>query len=226
MNTSFVEMAPGIENSQQEREYILACFGCFNPPTNGHLSAIMAAADRLRGEGKRVERAVMIPVHSKYAKAGLLPSEIRIEMCRMMVSGIPFIEVDDAEAKKETWSRTIDTLDYLQGKYPGRTILIVCGIDVVASYERSWRQQDIIRIATEFGLVVFGRDGVEIDDITRFCSWLTGRTQNICVVENGTDFSAICSTKVRNAIRAHEPLCGMVSDSVMNFITERGLYSD
>jgi nicotinamide mononucleotide adenylyltransferase len=202
---------------------ILAFFGCFSPPTNGHLAACAVGADCIESHGYRVERVVMVPASSHYGKEGLLPGEVRLDLCRLLAAAAPYVEVDGVELLKDAWSRTIDTLAYLQGRCPGRRILLLCGIDVVESFERGWRRADIDRILRDFGLVVLPRRGTPIGDIAGHSSWLDGQNlENVyCAESNPVEF--VSSSLVREKLAAGKRVSGLLLPEVERYLTEKGL---
>lgn len=205
------------------KDCILTFFGCFSPPTNGHLAAITMAYDHLASLGYNMIKAIIVPAHGGYGKPGLIPADMRVDMCRLMAATTDFIEIDDSEAKKDTWSRTINTLEQIQSANPNAKIFMLFGSDVIKSFETGWRQPDVIRFCEEFGIVVLPRNNEDLTDITRLCSWLDGRTQNIIVMESNP-MELISSTLVRKRLEAKKHVSGFLVPEVEKYIKEKKLY--
>jgi nicotinate (nicotinamide) nucleotide adenylyltransferase len=204
---------------------ILAFFGCFSPPTNGHLGACAVGADCIESHGYRVEKVVIVPASSHYRKPGLLPGAVRLALCRFLSAAAPYIEIEDSEVLKDSWSRTIDTLNHLQQRYPDRRILLLCGIDVVDSFERGWRRPDIEKILRDYGLVVLPRGGTSIGDIVTHSSWLEGQNlENLyCAESNPVEF--VSSSLVREKLSTGKRVSGLLLPEVERYLHENGLLS-
>jgi nicotinamide mononucleotide adenylyltransferase len=203
---------------------VLALFGSFSPPTNGHLCALAVGANTLASRGIRVLKAVVVPAHVAYGKPGILPGELRLDMCRLMLSASPYVEVDDTELRKDSWTRTIDTLDAIQTANPGARVFLLCGIDVVESFETGWREPDIRRIVREFGIVVLSRKGAVISDIRQHCPWFAGESMDNVVVADANPLSEVSSTLVREVLAAGQEVSGLLDPNVEAYIREKGLY--
>lgn len=211
----------------EERPVILIMIGCFNPPTNGHLLAIAMAKDFMEGPsvGRKVKKCIMIPAHSGYKfKKGLLTGEERAEMCKAMSESVDFLEVSTFEIEKETWPRTIDTLDYMQKLNPECQIMIVCGIDLVEKFETDWRKPDVIRILEEYGLCVLPRNG-EVADVKAKCSYAEGRDKNVYVLPENPLY-LVSSTMIREMVEKGLHVSGLVSPAVEKIITTKGYYKE
>ena len=203
---------------------VLVFVGCFNPPTNGHISACCLACDCLRDAGRTVRCAVMVPAHGEYGKPGLASNEDRLEMCRRAAALADFIEVDDFEVTKDHWSRTIDTIEHVQARFPDCQVFLTVGIDIVRSFETHWRKPDVLRFLDEFGLVVISRNGMDVSDMTAHCSWFEGRLQNVFVgPENPLE--SVSSTVVREALAKGHHICAFIAPDVARYIKEHNLYS-
>lgn len=208
-----------------KRDCILAFFGCFSPPTNGHINAMTCAYDHMNNQNYNVKSVIFIPASGGYEsrKPGLIDAQFRLTMCRMIADEYDFIDVDSVEADKTEWTRTIDTLQYLSNKYPNTRILLVCGIDTVDVFETQWREPDIIRILNEFGLIVLPRNGVHITNIESHCKYLIGRTENVYVVESNP-LSEVSSSLVRERLSNKNHISGLVLKSVEDYIYRNHLY--
>ena len=203
-----------------KEKVVVAYFGCFNPPTYGHIHAATISYDFLCQKGFDVLKVVIIPAHSQYGKPGLLDPMTRVQMCKIATEGMPFLEVDDVEAKLDHWSRSIDTIHYLKDKYKARVIML-CGIDLVEQFDTKWREPDVIQIITE-GIIVLPRQGYDTD-IEKASKFIPGRLENIFLIPENP-LSAISSTLIRTKIRENEHIFGLIPLKLIDFINEHQYY--
>lgn len=205
---------------------ILTYFGCFSPPTNGHLFVMSAAYNHMKSLGFNVLKVFIIPAHGGYSKMkeGLMEAPHRVKMCQIMVKDIDFIECDSVEADKDHWSRTIDTLGYFKEKFPDKRIFLICGIDTIDVFETKWREPDIYRILSEFGLVVLKRTDEDLSNIESHCRYLVGRTQNVFIIPSNP-LNNVSSTLVRTKLGNGERICGLIPIDVEKYIYENHLYN-
>ena len=124
---------------------ILLYGGSFDPPHNGHLNNLRAAADRVHPD-----KIVVMPAGTSPFKQGTNASgALRLEMCRCFAAlaqepGMPPLEVSGwevAQAAAGSRNYTVLTLEMLARENPG--------------FEGWHRWQDILRIAR---VVVTSRD--------------------------------------------------------------------
>ena len=140
---------------------ILLYGGTFDPPHNGHLNNIRAAAARICPDLVVVMPAGLSPFKQKTAA----PAALRLEMCRCFGAlvqqssgGIPRLEVsgwemEQAQQGKRNYS--VLTLEMLRNTYPGAELYLAVGSDMLLSFDGWHRCQDILRIAH---LVVVSRN--------------------------------------------------------------------
>lgn len=222
MLTKTLEMV--IFTMGEKGDCIVTLFGCFSPPTNGHICMLGMAADHLTNSGYHVVKAIMIPAHGGYSKPGLIPVNYRVEMCRLATEHSGFIEVETFEAEKNSWTRTIDTLTYLREKYPGIRIFFACGVDTVEQFETKWREPDVIRIIEEFGLIVFPRTGFG-EDIENKSKFLSGRMEHVHLAGENP-MAEVSSSLVRDAIVQGRHTTGLIPHEVNDYINLHRLYTE
>ena len=138
---------------------ILLYGGTFDPPHNGHLNNLRAAAARVRPD-----RVVVMPAGlSPFKQRTSAPGALRLEMCgcfRALADSpdIPQLEVSgweiaQAEAGKRNY--TVLTVEKLAQENPGAQLYLAVGSDMMLSFDGWFRWQDILRIAR---VVVTSRD--------------------------------------------------------------------
>ena len=130
---------------------ILLYGGTFDPPHNGHLNNLRAAAARVRPD-----RVVVMPAGlSPFKQRTSAPGTLRLEMCgcfRALADSpdIPQLEVSgweiaQAEAGKRNY--TVLTVEKLAQKNPGAQLYLAIGSDMLLSFDGWFRWQDILRLA-------------------------------------------------------------------------------
>ena len=130
---------------------ILLYGGTFDPPHNGHLNNLRAAAARVRPD-----RVVVMPAGlSPFKQRTSAPGALRLEMCgcfRALAESpdIPQLEVSgweiaQAEAGKRNY--TVLTVEKLAQENPGAQLYLAVGSDMLLSFDGWFRWQDILRLA-------------------------------------------------------------------------------
>lgn len=130
---------------------ILLYGGSFDPPHNGHLNNLRAAAARVQPD-----RVVIMPAGVSPFKQGTCASgALRAEMCRcfstLVEEGrVPSLtvsawEVEQAAAGKRNY--TVLTLEMMAERYPGAELYLAIGSDMLLSFDGWYRWQDILKLA-------------------------------------------------------------------------------
>ena len=139
---------------------VLLYGGTFDPPHNGHLNNLRAAADRVRPDKVVVMPAGLSPFKQKTSAPGAL----RLEMCSCFhaleegMDAIPQLEVSGWEIEQAAAGNrnyTVLTVEKLARDYPGAQLYLAIGSDMLLSFDGWHRWQDILRIAH---LVVVSRN--------------------------------------------------------------------
>ena len=130
---------------------ILLYGGSFDPPHNGHLNNLRAAADRVHPD-----KIVVMPAGTSPFKEGTNASgALRLEMCRCFAAlaqepGMPPLEVSGwevAQAAAGSRNYTVLTLEMLARENPSAVLYLAIGSDMLLSFEGWHRWQDILRLA-------------------------------------------------------------------------------
>ena len=139
---------------------VLLYGGTFDPPHNGHLNNLRAAADRVRPD-----KVVVMPAGlSPFKQHTSAPGALRLEMCSCFhaleegMDAIPQLEVSGWEIEQAAAGNrnyTVLTVEKLARDYPGAQLYLAIGSDMLLSFEGWHRWQDILRIAR---VVVTSRD--------------------------------------------------------------------
>lgn len=135
--------------------------GSFDPPHNGHLNNLRAAAACVRPDRVVVMPAGLSPFKQQTAASAAL----RLEMCgcfRQLAQGeeavTPQLEVSSweiAQAEAGRRNYTVLTVEMLARQNPGAALYLSIGSDMLLSFDRWHRWQDILQLAR---LVVVSRN--------------------------------------------------------------------
>lgn len=115
-------------------------FGSFNPIHIGHL---VIANFMIEFTELKQLWFVVSPQNPLKEKRSLLKDYHRLEMVRLAVEEDDRFRASDIEFKLPTPSYTIDTLAYLEEKYPGREFQLVMGADGLRTFHK-WKHADLI----------------------------------------------------------------------------------
>ena len=138
---------------------ILLYGGSFDPPHNGHLNNLRAAAARVRPD-----RVVVMPAGlSPFKQSTAAPGSARVEMCACFRAleaegAVPALCVSGWEVEQAALGRrnyTVLTLEMLARENPGAVLYLAIGSDMLLSFDGWHRWQDILRLAH---LVVVSRN--------------------------------------------------------------------
>ena len=186
--------------------------GTFNPIHNGHLHLIRAACAQLS-----FDRLLVVPANIPPHKAAtdLASNRDRLEMARLATAGMPGVWVSDIELRARGKSYTVLTLERLRALFPECSFTLLMGADMLESFDRWHRWQDILKLAD---IAAFARNEGEEALLERKAA-LIGRARVVRV-----EPLPLSSTLVREKVRRGEDISGLVPEPVAAYIYEKGLY--
>lgn len=219
---------------------LLGC-GSFNPPHHVHIRMFELSKAYLESSGEyEVLGAYLSPVSDGYKKAGLLPANHRVAMCRLAANASDLVMVDDWEASQNSWTRTLDVLrsvetrlsDALGGTQATRAkVMIVCGSDLVETFRvpNLWAVEDMRTLAFDQGIVCLARGGAEVSlPLPPSLQEEANSSPPRFFVVSNDILNDLSSTKIRDALRAGEPEEGLLEQGihpdVMAYISKHELY--
>lgn len=133
-------------------------FGSFNPIHIGHLILASYVADNT--DMKQVW-FVVTPQNPHKPSATLLNEHQRLHLVHVAVEDDSRLKASDVEFKLPRPSYTIDTLTYLQEKYPQHEFSIVMGSDSFRNLPQ-WKNAELI--IRNYPIIVYRRPGFDITD--------------------------------------------------------------
>lgn len=196
---------------------IIAVFGgSFNPPLNSHFSL----GQQIVNEYENVDKVLFVPVSTSYAKPGLISNEHRYNMLKLVCDKNPDFEVSDIELVQDRQLYTLETLELLQEKYPGKTICFTIGTDNLRELS-TWKLID--KLVAKFKILVLERDEDVMYSIIEQDEFL--KKNKDCFIKLKENIrSNISSTFARDKLKRGKSIRYLTPDEVYNYINENNLY--
>lgn len=196
---------------------IIAVFGgSFNPPLNSHFSL----GQQIVNEYENVDKVLFVPVSTSYAKPGLISNEHRYNMLKLVCDKNPDFEVSDIELVQDRQLYTLETLELLQEKYPGKTICFTIGTDNLRELS-TWKLID--KLVDKFKILVLERDEDDMYSIIEQDEFL--KKNKDCFIKLKENIrSNISSTFARDKLKRGKSIRYLTPDEVYNYINENNLY--
>ncbi|MBO7319339.1 MAG: nicotinate (nicotinamide) nucleotide adenylyltransferase [Clostridia bacterium] len=190
--------------------------GAFNPVHKGHIKL----AEEVKTKA-HLDKIIIMPsgVSPHKSSGGLVDSEYRLQMCRLAFEGEDYI-ISDLEIKREGKSYTVDTVTELKKLYPDDELYLIMGSDMLLSFHRWYRYDDILSAVT---ICATTRQGdISLDELKAYSRDVLKKDTLII------DFEPFecSSTKVREALLSADDATSMLSEKVLGYIKEKGLYTD
>lgn len=197
--------------------------GTFDPPHNGHVHNVQAAARRV-GPDRVLVMPAGVPPHKA---ASHTPAALRLEMCRAAFlpmaerAGLP-LEVsrwEIGQAEKGIANYTSSTLEMLQRRYPGARLYLALGSDMLLGFERwhAWRQ--ILQMAV---LVTVSRERDDRAALQAMAGRLEAAGGRVLFAE--TPALPMASSTLRMRLAAGDPCEAALPEGVRAVIAREGLY--
>lgn len=183
-------------------------FGSFNPIHVGHL--IIANHMATHTDLDRVWMVVS-PQNPLKPKKSLARDYDRLHLVRLGIGENLRIEASNVEFDLPQPSYTVDTLAFLQEKYPDKTFALIMGGDNLASLHL-WKNYE--HLLENFDIYVYQRPGV---DLGSFASHPRVRVETAPLLD-------ISATYIRDCIREGKSIRYLVPEAVYNYLEANTLY--
>ena len=187
--------------------------GTFNPLHIGHYEIVTALCER-----EEIDKVYIMPdrIPPHKSDAFLAPDEDRIEMCRLAAKAHEKAEVLTVEFEREGKSYTFDTVCELERRYPDTRFCMACGGDMVATLDRWYRGEELIRKIPFYG---FKRAGEA--DFDAHVQRLREKGAQITVLDK--EITEVSSTALRELL-ANGGTTKLLPPEIYEYIIKRGLY--
>ena len=188
--------------------------GTFDPIHNGHIEMAKAAKEVLD-----LEEVLFItggnPPHKKEKK--VTDAAIRHEMVKSAVDGIEGFLAIDYEVKKENYSYTAETLEYLKSQNPENSYYFIVGADSLDYLDKWFHPEKIFENAR---IVVFSRGDFQVEKKAKALEEKFG-SRIIVLSQKILDIS---STMIRKLIDMDAEFSEYIPRPCEEIIKSRGLY--
>jgi nicotinate-nucleotide adenylyltransferase len=184
-------------------------FGSFNPIHIGH----MAIANYMV-EFRDLDQLwfVVSPHNPLKNKINLLNDYQRLDLVNLAIENDNRFRASNIEFNLPKPSYTIDTLAYLNDKYPDYQFVILMGSDNLESLHR-WK--NFKTIIENFGIIVYPRPGHELTKVLNH--------KNI-VIAKDAPLMEISSSFIRKAIKTGKDFRHYLPQNVWKYIEEMNFY--
>ena len=182
-------------------------FGTFNPIHIGH----MAIANYIKSYANMDELWFIVSLQSPFKKHQTIADDRhRLEMVHRAIGNTPGFRASDVEFYMPTPSYTIDTITYLNEKYPNRTFSLIMGTD---NLEKITKWKNYEELLERCPLFVYPRPGY------------TGKspTQADVTVVNAP-LMEISSSFIRKAVQENREIPFFLPQGVWDYIQKMDLY--
>ena len=133
-------------------------FGSFNPIHHGHL---MVASFIANHTDLQQIWLVVSPQNPHKTQSSLLNEYDRLHLAQLAIEDDSQIKVSDIEFKLPKPSYTIDTLTYLQEKYPQHQFYVIMGSD---SFQNLPKWKNFEALVKNYQFIVYRRPGFDITE--------------------------------------------------------------
>lgn len=182
-------------------------FGSFNPIHTGHL--IVASYVANHTDCQQVW-FVVSPQNPLKSSSVLLNEYQRLHLVRLAVEDDLRLKAADVEFKLPRPSYTIDTLTYLQEKYPQHEFVIIMGSDSFQNLPR-WKNFELL--VKNYAFIIYTRPGFELKDH----HGAKLRLLNAPLLQ-------LSATEIRENIRSGKSIRYLVPDAVREEIEQNHYY--
>ncbi|MEY3350187.1 MAG: hypothetical protein RIQ50_298 [Bacteroidota bacterium] len=182
-------------------------FGSFNPIHNGHL---IIANHVLQNTGMDAVWFIVSPQNPFKQNHTLLNEYHRLHLVQTAIEGETRMRAVDIEFKLPRPSYTIDTLTYLEEKYPEYEFSIIMGSDSLENIEK-WKSGEVI--LKRYTICVYER-----------LNYPTRHIEGAKIISIKAPLIEISASLIRSNIKSGKSIRYLVPDSVMNEIERSGYY--
>ena len=183
-------------------------FGSFNPIHVGHL---MIAGYMYEFSDLDELWFVVTPLNPLKEQKSLLADHHRLEMVNLAIEDDNRFRSSNIEFKLPKPSYTINTLTYLQEKYPDREFVLISGTDIFPTF-RKWKNWE--QLLEFYRFYVYPRPGSQDYELTRHPSV---KVFNAPMVEISASF-------IREAIRSGKNMSYYLPEKAYKYLKEMHFY--
>jgi len=189
-------------------------FGSFNPIHIGHIAI---AGYMTEFEGLRQVWFVVSPQNPLKKKETLLPDHQRLYMTQLAIGDNDRLKASDIELKMPVPSYTIDTLAFLQEKYPYHEFCLVMGEDNLYTLHKWKNAEELIK---KYPIYYYPRP----DSVRPTSPVLDQIFAKAEIHPSDAPLMEISGTFIRNGIKRGKDMSYFLPPSVWKYIREMHFY--
>lgn len=190
-------------------------FGSFNPIHIGHL---ILANYILEHSDMQELWFVVSPQNPFKEKKSLLNDHNRLDMVQLAIKNYQKMRASNVEFSLPTPSYTIDTLTYLQEKYPDYSFSLIMGEDNLGSLHK-WKNYDLL--LQNYQVIVypriFGEDISSSPNVTQLKNHHNIHKIDAPIIE-------LSATEIRNMIKSGKNVRPMLPPEVFEYLDGSSFY--
>jgi nicotinate-nucleotide adenylyltransferase len=180
-------------------------FGSFNPIHNGHL--IIASFVANNTDIKQVW--LVVSPQNPQKPNNLLNEYHRLHLAKIAIEGDNQLKVSDIEFKLPKPSYTIDTLIYLEEKFPKNEFVIIIGSDSFQNLPK-WKNFELL---IKYPFIIYQRPAFELNE-----------TYNANITILNAPLLDISASYIRKLAAARKSIRYLVPENVREEIEKSGYY--
>lgn len=182
-------------------------FGSFNPIHTGHL----IIASHVANETNIQQVWLVVSPQNPFKQASNLLNEYhRLHLAQLAIEDDLRIRVSEIEFKLPRPSYTIDTLIYLQEKYPQHEFSIIMGSDSFQNLPK-WKNAQVL--IQQYSFIVYNRPGSIVTETHQ---------ANVTILD--APLISISATHIRQNIQEGKSIRYLVPEKVRIYIEENNYY--
>lgn len=186
-------------------------FGSFNPIHIGHL---ILANYILENSDMNEVWFVVSPQNPFKDKKTLLNDHNRLDMVELALKNYPNIKASNVEFSLPKPSYTIDTLVYLNEKYPQYSFSLIMGEDNLKSLHK-WKNADYL--IKNYHIIVYPRIPEDEAKVTEY-----QQHENISLIK--APIIELSATEIRNMIKENKNVRPMLPPEVFEYLDGSSFY--
>lgn len=192
-------------------------FGSFNPIHIGHL---ILANYILENSDMDELWFVVSPQNPFKEKKSLLKDHNRLDMVEIAIRNYPKMRASNVEFSLPTPSYTVDTLTYLNEKYPDYSFCLIMGEDNLKSLHK-WKNYEIL--LKNHHIIVYPRVSKNDAPNSETVSELKNH-ENISLID--APIIELSATEIRNMIKDNKNVRPMLPPEVFEYLDGSNFYRD
>lgn len=184
-------------------------FGSFNPIHTGHL----VIASQIVEQTDIQQVWMVVSPHNPFKKKdSLLKDYDRLHLVQLAIEDDPRFRASNVEFSLPQPSYTVDTLAFLEEKFPQHQFSLMMGGDNLATFHK-WKNYEVL--LNRYPILVYLRPGIEVDE-----KWKTYANIHLCEFPQ-MDLSA---TYIRQCAERGISLKYLVPEPVREYIETNHLF--